>query len=72
MSRTVIIILIYHCYRPIDSFYFGVLHPVAWALSRLSEEPSFATTVQGVYFTYILTATCFDPHWPSSSGTYNI
>jgi hypothetical protein len=29
------------------NFYFGVLHPVAGALSRLSEEPSFATTVQG-------------------------
>jgi hypothetical protein len=34
-------------------FYFGVLHPVARALSRLLEEPSFATTVEGVYFTYI-------------------
>jgi hypothetical protein len=34
-------------------FYFGVLHPVARALSRLSEEPSFTTTVQDVYFTYI-------------------
>jgi hypothetical protein len=29
-------------------FYFGVLHPVARDLSRLPEEPSLATTVQGV------------------------
>jgi hypothetical protein len=27
--------------------------------SRLSEEPRFATTVQGVYCAYTLTATCF-------------
>jgi hypothetical protein len=39
-----------------SSFYFGVLHPVARTLSRLPEEPSIATTLQGVYFTilYIL------------------
>jgi hypothetical protein len=44
----------------------------SYALSRLSEEPSFATTVQGICFIYILTATCFGPRWPSSGGTYNI
>jgi hypothetical protein len=33
----------------LSSFYFGVLHPVVRALSRLWEEPSLATTVQGVY-----------------------
>jgi hypothetical protein len=33
-------------------FHFGVLHAVARALSRLSEKPSFATIVQGVYCTY--------------------
>jgi hypothetical protein len=53
-------------------FIFGVLHPVAHALSRLSEKPSLATTVQGVYCIYTLTATCFSPHWPSSCGTHNI
>jgi hypothetical protein len=34
-------------------FYFGVLHPVACTLSRLLEEPSLATTLQGVYFIFI-------------------
>jgi hypothetical protein len=33
--------------------HFGVLHPVARALSRLLKDPSFATTVQGVYRIYI-------------------
>jgi hypothetical protein len=33
----------------IYNFHFGVLHPAARALSRLSEKPSFETTVQGVY-----------------------
>jgi hypothetical protein len=37
-----------------------------------SENPSFATIVQGVYCTYSSTATCFGPHWPSSAGTHNI
>jgi hypothetical protein len=54
------------------SFHFGVLHPDARALSRLSGKPSFATTVQGVYCIYTSTATCFGPHWLSSGGTHNI
>jgi hypothetical protein len=29
-------------------FYFGVLHPLARILSRLLQEPSLATTLQGV------------------------
>jgi hypothetical protein len=32
------------------TFHFGVLHPIARTLSRLSEEPPIATTLQGVYF----------------------
>jgi hypothetical protein len=55
-----------------SSFHFGVLHPVARALSRLSGKPSFATTAQGVYCIYTATATCFGLHWPSSSGTHII
>jgi hypothetical protein len=43
-----------------------------WDVSRLSEKPSLATTVQGVYCIRTLTATCFGPHWPLSSGTNNI
>jgi hypothetical protein len=35
-------------------FYFGVLHPVARTLSRLLEEPSLATTLQGVYFIFYI------------------
>jgi hypothetical protein len=31
-------------------FILGFLHPVARTLSRLLEEPSRATTLQGVYF----------------------
>jgi hypothetical protein len=38
-----------HCLTPPTDFNFGVLHPVARTLSRLLEEPSLATTVQGVY-----------------------
>jgi hypothetical protein len=53
-------------------FHFGVLHPVARALSRLSGKPSFAITVQGVYCIYTSTATCFSLHWPSSGGIHNI
>jgi hypothetical protein len=37
MSRIVIVTLLYHRHKPIN-------------LIRLSEEPSFATTVQSVYF----------------------
>jgi hypothetical protein len=40
-------------------FYFGVLHSVARTLSRLLEEPSIATTLQGIL--YIFAATCFGP-----------
>jgi hypothetical protein len=43
-------------------FIFGALHPVVRALSRLSEEPSFATTVQVFVSHTFLTATCFDRH----------
>jgi hypothetical protein len=39
---------------------------------RLSEEPSFATTVQGVYLYLYFAATCFGLRWPSSGGIYNI
>jgi hypothetical protein len=35
-------------------FYFGVPHPVALTLSRLLEEPSLATTLQGVYFIFYI------------------
>jgi hypothetical protein len=53
-------------------FYFGVLHPVARTLSRLLEEPSLPTTVQGVYLYLHLAATCFGFRWPSSGGIHNI
>jgi hypothetical protein len=33
-------------------FYFGVLHAVVHPLSRLLEELSLATTLQGVYFIF--------------------
>jgi hypothetical protein len=33
-------------------FYFAILHPVARTLSMLLEEPSLATTLQGVYFIF--------------------
>jgi hypothetical protein len=35
-------------------FYFGVLHPVARTSSRLLEEPSLATNLQGVYFIFYI------------------
>jgi hypothetical protein len=35
-------------------FLFWVLHPVARTLSRLLEEPSLATTLQGVYFIFYI------------------
>jgi hypothetical protein len=38
----------------LQTFYFGVLHPVARTLSRLLEEASLATTLQGVYFTFYI------------------
>jgi hypothetical protein len=34
----------------VSCFYFVVLHSVALTLSRLLEEPSLTTTLQGVYF----------------------
>jgi hypothetical protein len=34
--------------------YFEVLHPVVCTLSRLPEEPSLATTLQGVYFIFYI------------------
>jgi hypothetical protein len=37
-----------------QNFYFGVLHPVARTLLRLLEEPSPATTLQGVYFIFYI------------------
>jgi hypothetical protein len=37
----------------IYDLYFGVLQPVACTLSRLLEEPSLATTFQGVYLYFI-------------------
>jgi hypothetical protein len=43
-------------------FYFGVLHPVARTSSRLLDEPSLATALEGVYFIfYIFAPTCFCP-----------
>jgi hypothetical protein len=55
-----------------SNLYFGVLHPVAHTLSRLLEEPSLATILQGVYFIfYVFAATCFGPRWPSSGGIQN-
>jgi hypothetical protein len=39
-------------------------------LSRLLEEPSLATTLQGVYFIYFA-ATCFGLCYPSSGGIHN-
>jgi hypothetical protein len=42
------------CYNLISNLYFGVLHPVARTLSRLLEEPSLATTLQGVYFIFFI------------------
>jgi hypothetical protein len=45
-----------------QDFDFGVLHPVARALSRLSgKKPSFATTVQGVYCILYLDRYMFRP-----------
>jgi hypothetical protein len=54
-------------------FYFGVLHPVARAVSRLSERnrPSQQLFKAFIVF-YTSTATCFGLHWPSSGGTHNI
>jgi hypothetical protein len=53
-------------------FIFGFLHPVALTLSRLLDEQSLATTLQGVYFIfYIFAATFFGPCWPSSGGIHN-
>jgi hypothetical protein len=43
---------------------------VARILSRLLQEPSLATTLQGVYFVFFA-ATCFRPCWPSSAGIHN-
>jgi hypothetical protein len=60
------------CYGDSFTLYFGVLHPVARALSRLLEEPSLATTVQDVYLYLYFAATCFGLRWPSSGGIYNI
>jgi hypothetical protein len=39
---------------PLCYFYFGVLHPVARTLSRLLEEPSLATTLEGVCFIFYI------------------
>jgi hypothetical protein len=36
------------------------------------EEPSIATTVQGVYLYLYFAATCFGIRWPSSGEMYNI
>jgi hypothetical protein len=41
----------------VSCFYFGVLHPVALTLSRLLEEPSLVTTVEGVYLYLCFAAT---------------
>jgi hypothetical protein len=42
-------------------------------MSRLLEEPSFATIFQGVYFVLFIyfAATCFGSCWPSSGGIRN-
>jgi hypothetical protein len=48
--------------------------PVACIISRLLEEPSFATTFQGVYFIFYFlyfAAACFGPCRPSSGGIHN-
>jgi hypothetical protein len=37
-----------------NHFYFGAIHPVACTLSRLLEELSLATTLQGVYFIFYI------------------
>jgi hypothetical protein len=41
-------------------------HPVARSLLKLLEQPSLATTFQGVYFILYIyfAATCFGPCWP--------
>jgi hypothetical protein len=52
--------------------YFGVLHPVAHTSSRLLEESSPATIVQGIYLYLYFAATCLGLRWPSSGGMYNI
>jgi hypothetical protein len=49
-------------------FIFGVLHPVARILSMLLEEPSLATTLQGVYFTYF----CHYMFWPKGGSSNNL
>jgi hypothetical protein len=48
--------------HPDIHFYFGVLHPVARTLSRLLEEPSLATTIQGVYFIFYIFAEKYIKH----------
>jgi hypothetical protein len=51
--------------------FWGVLNPVALTISKLLVEPSF-TTVQGVYYTYILPlhVSAFAGHL--HGGIYNI
>jgi hypothetical protein len=54
-------------------FHFGVLHPVARALSRLSEKNGTSQQLFKVFIVfYTSTVTCFGPHWPSSDGIHNI
>jgi hypothetical protein len=38
----------------LESFYFGVLHPVARTLSRLLEDPSVGTSLQSVSFIFYI------------------